>query len=95
MGRGEPPGRVPRVQGPGVGTPGGPPRATSLAWVSDLLDEQRTVLGHDPWCYAFGPNRENLATAIRWAHEQGLIDHPFPPEDLFVPSTLDVLPTYV
>lgn len=71
------------------------PRATSLAWVSDLLDEQRTVLGHDPWCFAFGPNRENLATAIRWAHEQGLIDHPFPPEDLFVPSTLDVLPTYV
>jgi hypothetical protein len=32
---------------------------------------------------------------IRWSCEQGMIDHIFPAEEMFVPSTLDELPHYV
>ena len=71
------------------------PRSISLAWVRELIEEQQAVLGDDPWCYEFGPNRAALETMIRWSKEQGMINHAFPPEELFVPSTVDRLPTYI
>jgi 4,5-dihydroxyphthalate decarboxylase len=71
------------------------PRRISLAWVAEAIAEQRRILGDDPWCYAFDRNRSMLVQLIRWAHEQGLVRRSFPPEELFYPSTLDELPTYV
>jgi 4,5-dihydroxyphthalate decarboxylase len=71
------------------------PRRVSLAWFADALAEQEAILGPDPWRYSFGPNRAALETMIRWAHEQGIIARPFPPEELFAPTTLQDLPAYV
>jgi 4,5-dihydroxyphthalate decarboxylase len=71
------------------------PRRISLAWVAQLIDEQRRILGDDPWSYAFEPNRRLLAQMIRWSHQQGMISREFDPEDLFFPATRDELPTYV
>ncbi len=71
------------------------PRSISLAWVRELIEEQQAVLGDDPWCYELGPNRAALEAMIRWSKEQGMIERLFPPEELFVPSTIDRLPTYV
>jgi 4,5-dihydroxyphthalate decarboxylase len=71
------------------------PRSISLAWVRELIEEQQAVLGDDPWCYEFAPNRAALETMIRWSHEQGMIDDAFPPEELFAASTLERAPAYV
>jgi 4,5-dihydroxyphthalate decarboxylase len=71
------------------------PRRVSLAWFREAFEEQRRILGDDPWAYAFEPNRHALETMIRYAHEQGMIARRFPPEDLFERSTLETLPAYV
>ena len=71
------------------------PRRISLAWVSQLIAEQRRILGEDPWCYEFEPNRRLLAQMIRWSHEQGMIGREFEPEEMFFAATRDELPTYV
>ena len=71
------------------------PRRISLAWFADALREQERLLGADPWTYSFEPNRTTLETMIRWSHEQGMIERPFAPEDLFVSATLDEVPAYV
>jgi 4,5-dihydroxyphthalate decarboxylase len=71
------------------------PRRVSLAWFREAFDEQRRILGDDPWAYEFEANRHALETMIRYAHEQGMIGRRFPPEDLFEGSTLESLPAYV
>lgn len=71
------------------------PRRVSLAWFGEAMEEQERILGKDPWCYEFEPNRRALETMIRWAHEQGLIARRFPAQELFADSTLVELPHYV
>src|SRR5262249_39314315 len=71
------------------------PRRVSLAWFAEALDEQRRLLGNDPWNYAFAPNRGQMETMIRWSLEQGLIGRTFSPENLFAGSTLHEPPAYV
>ncbi len=73
----------------------GDPRRVSLAWLREALEEQRRVLGPDPWAYGLRPNRRALETMIRWAAEQGLIAARFEPESLFTPTTREDLPAYV
>lgn len=71
------------------------PRAISLAWASELVEEQERVLGADPWAYDVARSRKTLETMIRYAHEQGLIRTRMTPESLFFPTTLEELPRYV
>jgi 4,5-dihydroxyphthalate decarboxylase len=71
------------------------PRRVSLAWFTEAFEEQRRVLGPDPWAYDFASNRAALETMIRWSHEQGMISRRFPPEKLFAETTLEALPRYV
>ena len=71
------------------------PRRVSLAWLSEAMDEQRRVLGQDPWSYDFESNRTALETVIRWSHEQGMIARRFPAEELFAASTVVDPPSYV
>jgi 4,5-dihydroxyphthalate decarboxylase len=61
------------------------PRVVPLAWFSAAWEEQNEILGRDPWAYGLGAaNRKNLATAIRYTHQQGLISREIPVADLFV-----------
>ncbi len=68
------------------------PRAISLAWVGDLIAEQRRILGPDPWAHGVEANRRPLETLVRYAHEQGVTSRRREVEDLFFPSTLDEPP---
>lgn len=69
------------------------PRTVSLAWFRDTLEEQRRVMGPDPWPYDLGPsNRKALETMIRYEVEQGLLARPFTVDELFFESTLDETP---
>lgn len=61
------------------------PRLVPLAWYLDAWDEQRRVLGPDPWQYGLdGPNRHTLATLAGFSHEQGLTRRLWTPDELFV-----------
>jgi 4,5-dihydroxyphthalate decarboxylase len=61
------------------------PRVVPLAWFQDALEEQRRVLGRDPWQYGLTPqNRANLEAAIRHTHAQGLISRRLSVDELFV-----------
>ena len=62
------------------------PRVLPLAFFQAAWEEQRQVLGSDPWQYGLGPaNRKNLQTLIRYAAEQGLIPGQPAVEEAFVP----------
>ena len=68
------------------------PRRISLAWVRELIEEQREVLGPDPWPYDLPSNGKALETMIRYSHRLGMIRRPMPPEELFFPQSLVPMP---
>jgi 4,5-dihydroxyphthalate decarboxylase len=49
------------------------PRIVPLAWYREAWDDEREILGDDPWEYGLTErNRKNLETLALYAHEQGL-----------------------
>ena len=72
------------------------PRTVSLAWLRALQEEERELLGPDPWHYGFDEsNRATLDTFLGYAHRQGLTTRRLEPEELFDPGTLEAIPAYV
>lgn len=71
------------------------PRVVSLAWLRALIEEERELLGPDPWAYGIKANRTVLETFLRYAHRQGLATGDLDVEDLFHPSVLAEPPAYV
>lgn len=68
------------------------PRTVSLAWLRELIEEQREVLGRDPWPYDLPSNRKALETMIRYSHRLGMIGRRMEPEELFFPQSIEPLP---
>lgn len=68
------------------------PRRVSLAWLRELIEEQRAVLGPDPWPYDLPSNRTALETMIRYSHRLGMIGRAMPPEELFFAQSLVPMP---
>ena len=65
------------------------PRVVPLAWIRTAWEEQQEVLGNDPWAYGLGDaNRKNLETVLRYCHQQGLISHMMPLDELFADTDL-------
>ena len=60
-----------------------------LAWSRNALEEQRRLLGSDPWTSGFAANKKNLEQFIGYSYDQRLIDAPYPAERLFHDSVLD------
>lgn len=61
------------------------PRITPLAWVRTQYEEERELLGPDPWAYGLGAdNRKNLKTIIGYCKQQGLTNRAMTIEDLFI-----------
>lgn len=71
------------------------PRKISLAWVRETIEEQRQVLGYDPYPCNVEDNRKNLETLLRYSYEQGMIPEPMSVDSLFFHATLDESPKYV
>lgn len=46
-------------------------------------EENRALFGDDPWCYGIAPSRKVLETFLADVRDQGLIDRPMAPEELF------------
>lgn len=60
-----------------------------LPWLTRHVEDARSLMGDDFWPYGFAPNRETLATFLRYHHEQGLSKRRLQPEELFAPETLE------
>jgi 4,5-dihydroxyphthalate decarboxylase len=71
------------------------PRRVSLAWFREALEEQRRVLGRDPWTHELPGNRVALDALCRYAHHQGLTRRQLEPDALFDPASLDDPPAYI
>ena len=65
------------------------PNWSRLVFGRQWLEEERRLLGPDPWPYGVAANRANLERFVQYEHEQGLIPNPLTMEDLFTASTLD------
>ncbi len=64
------------------------PRIAPLAWYRAAWEEERALLGPDPWEYGMSDsNRNNLQTLVNYSHEQGLMKQKMPLEDLFLDVT--------
>lgn len=62
------------------------PRTLPLAFFQGAWEQQLALLGSDPWRYGLGgANRDNVATIMRYAHEQGLLATLPAVDDVFVP----------
>lgn len=64
------------------------PRRVPHAWFKTADDEQRKILGDDPWEYGLTPaNRKNLETLIDYSHRQGIIGRRLSVDEIFDIST--------
>ena len=59
-----------------------------LPFLNANVDAARELMGENFWPYGFEANRDNLATFLRYSHEQGLAPRLAEPRELFAPSTL-------
>ena len=59
-----------------------------VPWFTAHRDENRALLGEDPYPYGVEANRKVLDTFCRYHHEQGLSKRRYKPEELFAPETL-------
>ena len=60
-----------------------------LPWLTELISEDRALLGDDWWPYGIERNRAAIDAILRYHHEQGLTKRRFTTEDIFVPGLLD------
>lgn len=57
-------------------------------WLPRLLEENRALMGDDPWAYGLAANRKAIETCLRYHAEQGLSQRQWQPEELFAPECL-------
>jgi 4,5-dihydroxyphthalate decarboxylase len=71
------------------------PRNFAMVWVQELLQEQKTVFGPDPWPYNLEDNRKALEAVVRYEFEQGMIRKQPAIEALFFPPSLQQIQQYL
>jgi len=69
-------------------------RKSSLVFFGAAWEEQRALMGPDPWPYALEPNRSTLEALLQYAHEQGVTRRRYAVEDLFHPTTYTYDPVF-
>lgn len=66
------------------------PNWSMFAWGRHLFEEERNLLGVDPWPYGVKRNRANLERFMGYSLDQGLMVKKLEVEELFAHSTLDI-----
>jgi 4,5-dihydroxyphthalate decarboxylase len=59
------------------------PTFSSFAWIQELWEEEREVLGADPWRYGIGANEKSIHALLRYGNEQGIVRRELRSESLF------------
>jgi 4,5-dihydroxyphthalate decarboxylase len=62
----------------------------TMPFLLDALERQEELFGPDPWPYGLAANRPTLDTFAGYLRQQGLVDTPFDPAELFAPSTREL-----
>jgi 4,5-dihydroxyphthalate decarboxylase len=57
---------------------------SNFAWNRQVWEEQRAILGPDPWRFGIKGNEKPLEALIRYAGEQGLLAKKMTISDMFV-----------
>jgi 4,5-dihydroxyphthalate decarboxylase len=65
------------------------PNWSTLVWARHLFEEERALLGDDPWPYGVKKNRANLERFMGYSVDQALMEKPLPVEELFHSTTLN------
>ena len=65
------------------------PNWSRMLWGRHYFEMERDSLKTDPWENGFQRNRANIERFIKYSHDQGLIDAPYPADTLFARETLD------
>lgn len=65
----------------------------SLPWYGQELESTIELMGKNFWPYGIEPNRKTLETLFRYSHEQRLSSRELKVEELFHPSSLELLET--
>jgi len=65
------------------------PNWSLMAWGRHLFEEERRMLGDDPWPHGFRRNEANLKRFIGYSFDQGLLERELTVEELFAEATLD------
>ncbi len=60
-----------------------------LPWLTELVKNDRELLGKEWWPYGLTTNRAAVEAVLRYHHEQGLTPRRFGVEELFAPALLD------
>ena len=63
----------------------------TLPWVISEFEATRELMGKNFWPYGIEANRKELKLAMRYAHEQGLVKRHVDFEEMFHPSTLELI----
>jgi 4,5-dihydroxyphthalate decarboxylase len=67
------------------------PRVVPLAWFRTQWEEERRVLGQDPWEYGLSEiNRKNYALLAGFVHEQGMTKRRMTLEELFAKEAFEL-----
>ncbi len=62
-------------------------RRSSLAWFGAEQEEERALLGPDPWAYSVEKNQIVLDTLLDYTAEQGLTERRLDIKEIFAPNT--------
>jgi 4,5-dihydroxyphthalate decarboxylase len=65
------------------------PNWSRMLWGRHYFELERDKFEIDPWQNGFQRNRANIERFIKYSHDQGLIDAPYPADTLFASKTLD------
>ena len=71
------------------------PRNFALVWVKELMQEQESIFGDDPWPYNIEDNRKALEAVVRYEYDQGMIKKKPKIEELFFPASLQEIQHYL
>jgi len=63
----------------------------TLPWVTQEFERTRDIMGRNFWPYGIEANRKELELVMRYCYEQGLVKRLAKFEEMFHPSTLDLL----
>ena len=63
----------------------------TLPWVNQELADTRALMGENFWPYGVKANRKELELVMRYTHEQGLAKRRLDVNEIFHPSTLDLI----
>jgi 4,5-dihydroxyphthalate decarboxylase len=65
----------------------------SLPWLAQEAEATRELMGENYWPYGVEANRNTLTALLQYSHEQGLTNRALPVDELFHPSTLELIDT--